>query len=399
MNFLTLLLLILIINLSKEKEEKEEEKEEEKNETIKDFPPNYYFDLHLSNQNKTILYNGSQLAYLEIDKYYNCSNMTNITFDFNKKIISFNYLVNNSYNSFITENLSNNSSISYGEIIFIKYEKFSYCISFFGFFITFYGPSHYIFGIIIHISLFLYFLIKDFVELFGNFNEVIPLFLITASFISGIVFVTFNYFSECEQKLKNKIIKTLYGGIFGFFLFKTIFYNIVIFTPLNVVVYFIFLFIFLILGFCFGLFINYIYNLDKYFYIPCSILPGSFYIVKGIGFIVGGYYSDIITIKKRLNFKGNCKNKVLLYMFIQIIIIICSILYQIFYNNYIYIESSDSTTCSTKTTSRSSLLTNDISKVRTKEVDETKIENNNTTFVNNSGNENDESNDIYDQED
>ena len=74
---------------------------------------------------------------------------------------------------------------------------------------------------------------------------------------------------------------------------------------------------------------------------------------------------------------------------------------QLFYNNYINIDLSESTTGSTKSTSRSSLLASDISKVKTKEVDETKYgnENNNITAINISGNEDDESNDICDQED
>ena len=406
MNHFSLLLFILIINLSKEKEEKEDKVKGEEEVFCKDFPPNSYFDLKIDyiDKNKTKIYNGSQLAYFEIDYNPECLN-PNITFD----LASKNAIIYCQNAQKYIKNVNNESLISYGEIIFIRYEILSYYILFVGFFITFYGSSHYIFGIFTHISLFLYFLIKDLVELFGRFNEFIPLFLITFSFITGLAFVTFNYFSESDMKLKNKIIKTLYGCIFGYFLFKTIFYNIVIFSLVNIIVYSIFLFIFIIIGFCFGFFINYLDKLDKVFYIPCSILPGSFYIVKGIAYIVGGYYSDIITIRKGLEFKrennflydDNCKKKVLLYMFIQCFLIICAFLYQLFYNNYINIDLSESTTGSTKSTSRSSLLASDISKVKTKEVDETKYgnENNNITAINISGNEDDESNDICDQED
>ena len=389
------LLLILIINLSKEEEE----------EFCLDFPPNSYFDLNISDEanNKIILYNGSQL---EIDYKPNFSDCFNVSFNLSSKTVIFYCLNGKNYPDY---NISDKSLISYGEIIFIKYEILSYYILFVGFFITFYGPNHYVFGIFTHISLFLYFLIKDLVELNGKFNEYIPLYLITFSFANGLAFVIYNYFSESDKKLKNKIIKTLYGCILGYFLFKTIFYNIVIFIKVNPIVYAIFLFIFIIIGFCFGIFINYLDRLDTFFYIPCSIFPGSFYIVKGIGYIVGGYYSDIITIRKGLEFKrennflydDNCKKKVLLYMFIQCFLIICAFLYQLFYNNYINIDLSESTTGSTKSTSRSSLLASDISKVKTKEVDETKYgnENNNITAINISGNEDDESNDICDQED
>ena len=388
MNSFALLLLILIINLSKEEEE----------EFCLDFPPNSYFDLNISDEanNKIILYNGSQLAYLEIDDKPNCSDGFNVSFNLSSKTVIFYCLNGKNYSDYI---ISDKSLVSYGEIIFIKYEILSYYILFVGFFITFYGPNHYVFGIFTHISLFLYFLIKDLVELNGKFNEYIPLYLITFSFVNGLAFVIYNYFSESDKKLKNKIIKTLYGCILGYFLFKTIFYNIVIFIKVNPIVYEIFLIIFIIIGFCFGFFINYLDRLDTLFYIPCSIFPGSFYIVKGIGYIVGGYYSDIIAVKKGLEFKdGNCKSKVLLYMFIQLFIIICSFLYQ-YYNNYINIILSDSEICSTNVSSRESLLSNDYSKEKIKEGNEAKNENNNMTVINNSGNEGDESNNIYDQED
>ena len=388
MNSFALLLLILIINLSKEEEE----------EFCLDFPPNSYFDLNISDEanNKIILYNGSQLAYLEIDYKPNFSDCFNVSFNLSSKTVIFYCLNGKNYSDYI---ISDKSLVSYGEIIFIKYEILSYYILFVGFFITFYGPNHYVFGIFTHISLFLYFLIKDLVELNGKFNEYIPLYLITFSFVNGLAFVIYNYFSESDKKLKNKIIKTLYGCILGYFLFKTIFYNIVIFIKVNPIVYEIFLIIFIIIGFCFGFFINYLDRLDTLFYIPCSIFPGSFYIVKGIGYIVGGYYSDIIAVKKGLEFKdGNCKSKVLLYMFIQLFIIICSFLYQ-YYNNYINIILSDSEIGSTNVSSRESLLSNDYSKEKIKEGNEAKNENNNITVINNSGNEGDESNNIYDQED
>ena len=181
------------------------------------------------------------MAYLEIDDKPNCSDGFNVSFNLSSKTVIFYCLNDKNYYDYNKKNISDKSLISYGEIIFIKYEILSYYILFVGFFITFYGPNHYVFGIFTHISLFLYFLIKDLVELNGKFNEYIPLYLITFSFVNGLAFVIYNYFSESDKKLKNKIIKTLYGCILGYFLFKTIFYNIVIFIKVNPIVYAIFL--------------------------------------------------------------------------------------------------------------------------------------------------------------
>ena len=386
------------------------------------FPRNNYFDIFISEYS---FFNGSQLLLL-LDlnvSYFSIKN--NLIFDFKEKTLNF--IGNDSINQMknICRNddvdkincISGKFYIAYGEMIFVRYELLSYYLLLFGFFVTLYGYGHYIFGLIIHSSIFIYFLIKDLVELFSTFNnEKIPLLLFFASFLSGIC-IAFSYnISDLEKKTKNNILKILYGSFFGFFLFKTIFYYIIVFSPLNTTIYTIFLFIFLFFGIQCGVIIEYFPILDKYFFIPCSILPGSFYIIKGLSYIVGGYYSEILTTKKKLKYNnnnkelerdGNYKEKITLYIFIQFFTIIASGFYQIFYSKYLYIDEMpvQEKNISGISSSHESLLTNDINKdisrIGTKGMDTSKdITNiNNNSSSNNSGTIGDVSNDIYDQED
>ena len=150
-----------------------------------------------------------------------------------------------------------------------------------------------------------------------------------------------------KNNCKYKFLKIIYGFIFGYFLFKTIFYYIIIFVPLNYIIYTILLLIFTILGGGLGYAMTTFDKLNVYFSISCSTIPGSFYIIRGIGYIVGGYYSDIITTKLSLKFvseEGDFKGKniMYLYLFFQIILIILSIIFQILYIKFKdnYIENS-----------------------------------------------------------
>ena len=67
-------------------------------------------------------------------------------------------------------------------------------------------------------------------------------------------------------------------------------------------------------------------------------MSGSFYITKGLQYVLGGYFSSILFIKENLKFI-NIKYNILLdysltYFFIQIALIIFSIIYQINYIKY-----------------------------------------------------------------
>ena len=386
------------------------------------YPINNYFDIKKNNDS---FYSGNQLVFLKFNNSDNSifinSKKIDIKFDINNESLFFGNNTNQ------TINICNETEdfcileyrIVYGEIIFVRYIKLSYYLLFFGFFVILYGYNHYIFGLIIHFSIFVYFIIKDLVELFSTFSyEKIPLFLFFASLLSGISIAFFFNISDLEKNTKNKILKILYGSFFGFFLFKAIFYHIIAFSPLNKIIYIIFLFIFIFLGLIFGYLVEYLPFLDKYFFIPCSILPGSFYIIKGLSYMVGGYYSEILTIKEKLEYNnnnnelerdGNFKEKIALYICIQIFLIIASVFYQIFYIKYLYIDDTpvQEKNLSSNASSRESLLTNDvsndISRIGTKtmniskDIPDNSIDNNSDS--NNSGNIEDVSNDIYDQED
>ena len=406
MKYFCIFLLIVKINLLKEDYK---------------YPRNNYFDRKIDNNT---FYIGSQLLLLNFNNSYSIK--SDLDFDFKKEIFSF--LDNDNHQN--TINVSRNCSkkdnclvgdfsIVYGEVIFVRHIVLSYFMLFFGIFIIFYGYTHYLFGLIIHSTIFIFLLIKDLVELFSTFsNEKIPLFLFFASFLSGISIAFFMNISDLEKNTKNKILKVLYGTFFGFFLFKTIFYYIIVFSPLNKIIYTIFLFIFIFLGLILGAIIEYLQNLDKYFFIPCSILPGSFYIIKGLSYIVGGYYSEIMTIKNNIEYNsnnneperdGNYKEKIVLYICLQFFLIIGSVFYQLFSIKYLYLDDKpvQEKNISASSSSRESLLThdvsNDISRIGTKGMDTSKdIPNNsinNNSDSNNSGNIEDVSNDIYDQED
>ena len=83
----------------------------------------------------------------------------------------------------------------------------------------------------------------------------------------------------------------------------------------------------------------------------------------------------------------------------------CVRLYQIYITKYILNEKSQPILSSKNSSSRQSLLNNDISDRSTKAIDSSlefqnnNITLNNNTIINNSGTEGDESNDINDQED
>ena len=152
-----------------------------------------------------------------------------------------------------------------------------------------------------------------------------------------------------ENIYKIKIINLLYGFFFCFSCFKTIIYYYIFFEfPIDFVekkirtlLYFISLIVFI----SFGGFINFLDLFHKYRYLPCSAVSGSFYIIKGLAYIIGGYFSSILFIKENLSFI-NLKNEILYYsltyFFIQIILIGFSILFQIKYIKFKEIEEPES---------------------------------------------------------
>jgi len=361
-----------------------------------DYPPNTYFNLKI--KNNTIIYFGRNLAYITFNKpflfdldetFIDNFNYSLIIFKSNKESNSTNISsckITDLSNDSIEYNicfLGNYTFLSFGEIIFIKYEIISYIIVLLGFFIILYGVNYHLLGMIFHFAIFIYFFIKDLVELFGNFpSQIYPIFLLIFALISGIMISIFLGISNNVSK-KDKIIKIIYGCIFGFFLFKTMFYYIIFFSPLNTEIYAIFLFIFTLLGAGTGFSMIIFDSLNKYFFISCSSIPGSFYIVKGIGYIIGGYYSDIITSKKTLKFTDG-KGKIVMYLILQILLIIGFFVFQIYYINFKinYIENSIYNESSKNSSSNATLLNANSSKISNKNAD---ISQDNSNSISNSG--------------
>ena len=142
---------------------------------------------------------------------------------------------------------------------------------------------------------------------------------------------------------KNMLVKCIYGVFFGFSLFKIlVYYYIFLKLPLitdsnkKILIYFPVLTIFIILG----LFLNLFELLKEYAYLPCSAVSGSLYLMKGLGYIIGGYFSDIIFLNENLKIKiSNYTEMILTYLIFHILIIIFSIFYQI--NRLKYNENKD----------------------------------------------------------
>ena len=213
----------------------------------------------------------------------------------------------------------------------------------------------------------------------------------------------FFYIIKCiieNNKKNNKkyfTLKVLHGCSFGYFTFKTLIYYYIFFNgalvddpKTRVLIYFAISTIFIFIGFALNLFNPF----RQYIFLPSSTVSGSYEIIKGIGYIIGGYFSDIIAIKEKLNFNyvPNINEYKWTYLIIHILLIIFSILYQI---NYIknkqdeieklnYIEEPNEI----QRTSNLSNTSNSIKKDESQElIDKTQNENN------------DEEDDINDQED
>lgn len=396
-----------------------------------DFPPNNLFNV-LGKDNKTI-YFGSNIIFVNLnDSLSSIKNQVFLNYNYNAKYFSFKkennenekyyigycpYLDIHSDFSGIDGNkkdkiehnicIEKNTSL-YGEIILMQYEILSYSFLFFGFFIILYGATFLLFGILVNSTFFLYFFIKDLFEIYGEFsNSNNPLFLFTGMFITGVIIciILRNYKKDETQE---KILRIFSGCVLGYFFYKTLSYFIVFFlSSANKTAYFIFIFFFILIGTSIGISVQFFNSLEKYFFILCTSIPGSFYIIKGIAYIVGGYYSEAMKMKKKLKFT-NCNSKIVLYMLFQIFLIALSVVFQLFYSKFqkrfILIPSRES---SKNLLISENLLDKDMSKLPTSQTTNdvsrdsiNKTNDNNITSINNVTNsDGDNSNNIYDQED
>ena len=84
------------------------------------------------------------------------------------------------------------------------------------------------------------------------------------------------------------------------------------------------------------------FKINNILYIIISALSGSTFIVRGISYIVGGYFSDSLTSNYKLEYGKEAKLRVIFFLILHIILIIASLIFQIIdtKNNNFLDESS-----------------------------------------------------------
>ena len=180
------------------------------------------------------------------------------------------------------------------------------------------------------------------ISLYGSYHYKVQLYIMFISFAFFVVSLSSSIFLKNSEIscIRQVFINIFYGSTLGFTLFKTIFYYLFHFLepisfetlseewrfPVYFIVLIIFIAIFTILNLCdvFG----------AYAYVPCSVIAGSFYVIKGLQYILGGYYSSILFLKKGLKFNISSKEKndiILTYLILHLVILLFSSIFQIRY--------------------------------------------------------------------
>ena len=331
------------------------------------------FNIYLGNelifinfkQSNKVKFNNESISFYDFDE----NNKTNLSITFKIKntrivfIADDEFVLINEHNMTKLylrngENIKINSTILNGtanifnllsadnEYFFVEFFILSNFLVLLGIFIILYGSFHFRFGLVIHIFFFIYFIVGDIISFFVVFKFYIYYFIFFCVIlgISSLKFLNSN--NKNDKKLQ--IVNSIYGAIFGFIIFKTLIYYYIFFEfpigfvgkNIRILLYILFLIIFITLG----IVLSYFLKFDKYRfheyhrYLYCSAVTGSFYITKGLQYVLGGYFSSILFIKENLKFI-NIKYNILLnysltYFFIQIALIIFSIIYQINYIKY-----------------------------------------------------------------
>lgn len=256
--------------------------------------------------------------------------------------------------------------------------SFSFLLLFFGCLIILYGSYHYRFGAIIHLFFLLYFFFGDFISFFFVFR-LYTMFFLLGCFLISTTFNLFLHVNKPHDKNENDVLsfimgeknssgeergssevmgfKTrmlitniIYGINFGFCLFKTFIYYYIYFQgPISFIpnnwrlaIYMTVLILVMAFGLFTTLFLHGAYKKYEYAYLPCSAICGSFYIVKSIEYIIGGYYSSILFFIEDLKFYNLGDERLqisLTYFLIHLFLIIFSIIFQI---KYIEFKKSES---------------------------------------------------------
>jgi hypothetical protein len=196
----------------------------------------------------------------------------------------------------------------------------------------------------------MYFLLNFVICDIINFFSEVQIYIYFISFGFFIVSLSASIFlnNSGKNNFKKISINAIYGATLGFTLFKTIFYYTFYFLELDTDIFYedyrfptylavliLICGVFIILNLCdiFG----------TYAYVPCSIIAGSFYFIKGLQYILGGYYSSILFYKKSLKFNLAPSKKreiILTYLFLHLSILIFSTIFQIRYLKFKKIELS-----------------------------------------------------------
>jgi len=327
-------LFIILINISKEdvkydvfplNEEFKIINSDENNKIINIYLANImaYFEINVSNDNRS-----------EILKLLNSSNSSE--FDF--KYMNFTFNISGTDNSSIVIAKCNKSEIKacienfnvgYGEQLFARFIYLPFLMVFIGVFLCLYGRAHYIFSIYFEFAGCFYFFMVDLFELFITFDSApIPFYLLSAGLISGFLIAILGNMSIKNLKILS-VTKIIKACIIGYYFIKSLFYYISGYTPINSSLFFSFICIFMILGGLGEYLLSLKFKTDQIIFILSSILCGSFYITKGISYVVGGYFSDLLTSIYDLKYNDDAKSRVTFFLVLHISLIIGALLFQI----------------------------------------------------------------------
>ena len=206
------------------------------------------------------------------------------------------------------EGILHNITSADAEYVFTNYYFFSYVLFIFGCYISSFGAIHNIIKLIIHSFFLIYFFFGDIISFLFEFRKYILYLFFALLLISVIV----NILLKTKKKdinnslehigTKNENISTLslkkhwingiYGATFGFCLFKTLIYYFINFgvsfdfdSGWKFPAYLSTLFLFIAIP----IFLYLIDIFEQYRYLICSVVAGSFYIIKSVEYIIGGY--------------------------------------------------------------------------------------------------------------
>ena len=307
-----------------------------------DFPYNKEFNIinEEKENNITIIFDGNILSFFRIKNngtsfirnVSDCSfDFINMNFTFQNNEIKFCDKCNESESdySICINSCIEKYAVSYGEHIYLRYIYLPFLLVFFGVFNCLYGRTHYLFKIFVEFIWFIYFLIVDSIQLFTTFNNgVIPFYIMGAALISSFIIIIFGNLIKNYPSIST-LLKIVTGCLIGFFFIKTFFYYISIFAPINSVIYIVILFLFMILGGIGEYYLSLKYNIENILYIISSAMSGSLFIVRGISYTVGGYFSESLTCNHKLQYSKEAKNRVIFFLILHVLLLIVSLIIQI----------------------------------------------------------------------